>query len=327
MNLILPSRKIFNGATILTSPVDLQRFHRAHHLVDVGDERFALRRVLTAEFLQVPLAMVPGPRPEGGAGVEEEGPGRWRPGHHGEAERLHGLAEVVGAGDQVEQPAPRDLVPAADLLEPEGLRVRGDVDLHPPGEERDPSEAARQGGRGGRAVRAEHDGADLHVGVEEVEPEGAGGDEDGHGCRGAAQAEEAERVEERAVDIVARVEHGGENYRERGREQQPPRRWEEERREPQGGALHEEPRERRRQRGAPPRGGELPVRRRHEAQRQHRERAEQVQRHQAPREHRIAPGRRRLVGRSSLVAWGRGPVRPVQWRRRGRAQITVGHGR
>jgi hypothetical protein len=55
-------------------------------------------------------------------------------------------------------------------------------------------------------------------------------------------------VEERAVDIVARVERGGENCRERRREQQPPGRREEERREPQGGALHEEPRERRRHR-------------------------------------------------------------------------------
>jgi hypothetical protein len=136
--------------------------------------------------------MVPGHRPEVGAGVEEEGPGRWRPGHHGEAEPLHGFAEVVGAGNQVELPAPRDLVPAAGLLEPEELRVRGDAGPHPPGEERNPGEAARQGGRGGRAIRVEHDGAGLHVGDEEVEPEGAGGDEDEHGCRGAAQAEEAE---------------------------------------------------------------------------------------------------------------------------------------
>jgi hypothetical protein len=132
--------------------------------------------------------MVPGPRPEVGAGVEEERRCRRRPRHHREAEPLHCLAEVVGAGDEVEQPAPRDLVPAAGLLEPEKLLVRGDVGPHSPREEREPGEAARHGERGGRAVSVERDGAGLDVGVEEVEAGGAGGDEEGRGAGGGGGA-------------------------------------------------------------------------------------------------------------------------------------------
>lgn len=122
--------------------------HNAHHSladtypsaiteesVDVRDERLARRRVLVAELADVPPAVIPGPRPEVGAGVEEEGPGRRRPRHQRVAEPLHGLAEVVGAGDHVEQPAAGNLVPFPGLLQPQERLVRRDVGPHPPREE------------------------------------------------------------------------------------------------------------------------------------------------------------------------------------------------
>ena len=142
----------------------------------------------------VPLAVVSGPRAEVGAGVEEERPRRRHPRHHGEAQAqpLHGLAEVVGAGDEFEPPTPRDPVPAAGLLEPQELLVRRDVRRHPLPYAKRASPAMQRASRAkreaGRAACSAKERA-VHVAVEEVEGEGAGGgeDEDRHGGRGAAR--------------------------------------------------------------------------------------------------------------------------------------------
>lgn len=268
-------------------------------LVDVRDECRARRRVLPAELLQVPLAVVSGPWPQVGAGVEEERPGRRGPRHQGVAEPLHDLAEVVGTGHRVEPSAPGDLVPAPGFLEPQELLVGRDVHPHTPREQGQPDEAAgeREEGGGGGMGGVERPGAGLDVGVEEVEGEGAGGDEQGHGRGRAAQAEEPERVDERAVDVVDRVERGRERGERagggRGEQRRPAEGGggeEEERGQPEGGALHEAPGDRGRDGRPPPRAGEPAVRRGDEAQQEDGDRAEEEQREQAPREERVSPG-------------------------------------
>lgn len=93
-------------------------------------------------------------------------------------------------------------------------------------------------------------------------------------------------MDERAVHVVERVQRGREEsggaQRRRGGGG-----GEDEGREAHGGALHEEPRERRRHGGTPPGAGELPVRRRHEPEQEHGDRADQVQGHQASRVQRV----------------------------------------